>query len=429
VALCTNNWSYSHSFGEQYASGIDRGRSSLPWRIFLVPVVALKSLSCGGVLGCTSRHICLCDTMRHATLDCPYYFMASSTNVTIFPLVLTAISPTLCRIFRNTYGSLNNKTSAILAFCTFILPCVWLWGIHQSNVGFENSVNAIFTAVLLSPTSWFLSQWPKLSQFATPPQNNGGRKSAFRPSDSTSSPSKSYAQCIDLLIKGGPLGYGCHKVIQVALACLLWVFVRGFLPPTITDTCTMFTIQKIKYSLQLSNIHGWIIACLVFVAISLLSLVVNFVLWNWSFYYPGKNGTHDGLNSMLKSTMGRSLNVVEHIQLVFLAVINATCEELICRGFWRYELELTARCTKSQSNILQGMIFGVWHYSGIPSGWIGVLLTTVYGWAMGFLSDWNVNNDTTATSGLLLPIITHSIADYYIFTVLARQNNPEKQKK
>jgi Type II CAAX prenyl endopeptidase Rce1-like len=96
--------------------------------------------------------------------------------------------------------------------------------------------------------------------------------------------------------------------------------------------------------------------------------------------------------------------------------------ELICRGFWRYELELTADCTKTQSNIVQGMIFGLWHYFGIPSGWTGVVLTTVYGWTMGFLSDWNVPNNAPTTTGLVLPIVTHSMADYYIFTVIAREN-------
>jgi membrane protease YdiL (CAAX protease family) len=225
---------------------------------------------------------------------------------------------------------------------------------------------------------------------------------------------------LDLVMKGGPLGYGCYKVIQVAVASLLWITVRGYLPPTIANTLS--AMKNMKLSLQLSETSSWIVSLSVVVTISLLSLIVNAVLWIWSRKYPHKEGSHDGLNSMLQATMGHSLSATEHIQLALLALLNATCEEFTCRGFWRHELELTAHCTKVQSNIVQGIIFGLWHYFGIPSGWTGVALTTVYGWVMGYLSDWTVTDETSTTTGLLLPIITHSIADYYIFAVLARQN-------
>jgi membrane protease YdiL (CAAX protease family) len=176
-------------------------------------------------------------------------------------------------------------------------------------------------------------------------------------------------------------------------------------------------------ALQSSEQYGWIMAFCVIATIVFLSLVVNVVLYAWSHFFQKPGGGHGGLDSMLQPTMGRSLNTIEHIQLIFLALLNAICEEFACRGFWRYELELTANCTKLQSNMVQGIIFGLWHYFGIPGGWTGVALTTVYGWIMGYLSDWTLTDDeATTTTGLIIPIITHSIADYYIFTVLARQN-------
>ena len=99
--------------------------------------------------------------------------------------------------------------------------------------------------------------------------------------------------------------------------------------------------------------------------------------------------------------------------------MNATCEECTARGFWRHEFECTAAATRHWSNAGQAILFGAWHYYGIPSGWTGVGLTTVYGWIMGLLADLH------PSTGLLLPILAHSIADYYIFAVIARQ---EKKK-
>jgi membrane protease YdiL (CAAX protease family) len=73
------------------------------------------------------------------------------------------------------------------------------------------------------------------------------------------------------------------------------------------------------------------------------------------------------------------------------------------------------------SNIWQAAIFGIWHYHGIPSGLPGVALTFVYGLVMGLLMDYG--------GGLLLPILAHSIADYFIFVVIARQQQTEGSGK
>jgi hypothetical protein len=51
----------------------------------------------------------------------------------------------------------------------------------------------------------------------------------------------------------------------------------------------------------------------------------------------------------------------------------------------------------------------------------GVALTFVYGYIMGLLKE------TIGEGGLLLPIIVHTVADYYIFTTIARQSKQRKE--
>jgi prepilin signal peptidase PulO-like enzyme (type II secretory pathway) len=183
-------------------------------------------------------------------------------------------------------------------------------------------------------------------------------------------------------------------------------------------------IASIPEWTKIANVINAVIIVAVLVGVS---WVVTVVLSLWLHFTQSKGDSHDGLNKLLRPTYGRPLQAREHIQLAIMALLNATCEEFTSRGFWRHELELTAGCTKFQSNLLQGVIFGMWHYFGIPNGWSGVALTTLYGWIMGYLSDWNVTRHThgseSISSGLILPIITHGIADYYIFTIMARQSS------
>jgi membrane protease YdiL (CAAX protease family) len=116
---------------------------------------------------------------------------------------------------------------------------------------------------------------------------------------------------------------------------------------------------------------------------------------------------------MVKSSFGRTLTPKEHIQLASVAVLNAMAEEASSRGFWLNEFMLRGKLSFWHANLCQAISFGVWHYHGIPSGVTGVVLTAVYGFAMGLLHQYG--------NGLLLPVVAHSIADYFIFAVIARQ--------
>lgn len=164
----------------------------------------------------------------------------------------------------------------------------------------------------------------------------------------------------------------------------------------------------------------------VLLLVLLISALVNLVLWLWSRSFLTR-GNHDGVDQMVASSVGRSLSWNEHVSIAAWAVANAVCEEVMSRGLWRLEFALSlgvdteAPVSLIQSNILQAAIFGIWHYHGIPSGLPGVALTFVYGLIMGLLMDYG--------QGLLLPILAHSIADYFIFAIIARQKQTEGSLK
>jgi membrane protease YdiL (CAAX protease family) len=192
-------------------------------------------------------------------------------------------------------------------------------------------------------------------------------------------------------------------VCEVVAGTLLWKVSRGVTP-----------------ALELGPLPDASVLLLVL----LISAVVNLVLWLWSRSFVTR-GNHDGVNQMVESSMGKSLSMKEHTGIAASAIANAICEEIMSRGLWRLEFArsvgVDAPMSLIQSNILQAAIFGIWHYHGIPSGLPGVALTFVYGLVMGLLMDYG--------GGLLLPILAHSIADYFIFVVIARQKQTESSDK
>jgi membrane protease YdiL (CAAX protease family) len=189
-------------------------------------------------------------------------------------------------------------------------------------------------------------------------------------------------------------------VCEVVAGLLLWKVSRGVMP-----------------ALELGP---WPDAS-VLLLVLLISAVVNLVLWLWSRSFLTR-GNHDGVNEMVASSVGRSLSRNEHVAIAASAVANAVCEEVMSRGLWRLEFarSVDPPMSLTHSNILQAAIFGIWHYHGIPSGLPGVALTFFYGLMMGLLMDYG--------QGLLLPILAHSIADYFIFTIIARKQREGSDK-
>jgi len=193
----------------------------------------------------------------------------------------------------------------------------------------------------------------------------------------------------------GPYGSGCAKGVEFLVAWfLLWLWDSAVWPPA-------FALGPLPSKVAI-------------VVVLLLAAGVNIVLAVWSRYLGG--GDHSGhpVHEMVESSRGRKLRLKEHIGLVALALGNAWCEEMVSRGFIRHELQTRGQLAPNVANFWQALAFGFWHYHGIPSGIAGVALTFVYGGIMGLLCDFG--------GGMILPLVAHTIADYYIFASIARQS-------
>lgn len=217
-------------------------------------------------------------------------------------------------------------------------------------------------------------------------------------------------------IHGGPLGEGYFKLCDCLTGLCLW---------TISHHSSNHTLISLFppyfYFGPLPKFWIWAV-------VFIFSLVVNIVLESWSVITRSR-GSHSGVERMVNPSVGRNLTVTEHIYLLFMASTNAFCEEMTSRVLWRsmFEMALSSEGSISMaqvqtySNITQAAVFGLWHYYGIPNGWTGVILTFVYGLLMGALAD-------ATNQSLWMPLVAHTLADYYIFAFLAR-NDPANQKR
>jgi membrane protease YdiL (CAAX protease family) len=230
---------------------------------------------------------------------------------------------------------------------------------------------------------------------------------------------------------GGPLGRGCSKLVEVLCGLLLLRLQQQHQLLQQTSSETTHSLKDNEDDDDAANENFLLLGPLptirVFCVVMVLSLLTIVVLWWWSRTMK-TSGDHVGVNDMVQSSKGRRLLVQEHLTLAFLATLNAACEEVTSRGLWRMEFQRCSRihghrdhyhptqsAMRLHSNLYQAIVFGIWHYHGIPNGLVGVALTFVYGLAMGYMADYQ--------HGLLLPIVTHAIADYFIFATIARNNN------
>jgi membrane protease YdiL (CAAX protease family) len=195
------------------------------------------------------------------------------------------------------------------------------------------------------------------------------------------------------LIRGGPLGPGCGKMVEILTVCWLWRLA--------------YPDETLPISL------GPLPSRLTWGIVLVLCILTNWILSLWSNRTQSR-GAHSGVHTMVDElSQSRPLSRKEHFELLSWAIVNATCEEAASRGIWMHEFQRRGNVSFLFANVLQAISFGVWHFRGIPSGWTGVGLTFVYGFAMGLIMEHG--------GGLLLPIVAHSIADYFIFAVIARQ--------
>jgi Type II CAAX prenyl endopeptidase Rce1-like len=239
---------------------------------------------------------------------------------------------------------------------------------------------------------------------------------------------------------GGPLGPGGAKIWE-ALAGATWV-VRSGLGKVrhVSLKSSQLDVDHHPYHEYLTwgkPVHEQ--PAKVWLGLALLCLTVNLVLSGWSSVHmrQDKPLQHEGVATMVRSSVGRTLRLREHLRLLYWAVANAICEEVTSRAVWRIYFEsLLLRSVagtsptgdyeharngmRLYSNLCQAAVFGMWHYHGIPSGTVGVGLSFVYGLVMGGLADYN--------RGLGLAVIAHSVADYYIFAAIARKQLHHEQQ-
>jgi membrane protease YdiL (CAAX protease family) len=92
------------------------------------------------------------------------------------------------------------------------------------------------------------------------------------------------------------------------------------------------------------------------------------------------------------------------------AAFNAAYEEVLFRGALMEGLDESLGAGFA-SIAIQAFVFGMCHYEGFPSGWVGIGLATIYGLMMGHIR--------RIARGLLAAWIAHVVADTVILTLVA----------
>jgi hypothetical protein len=234
------------------------------------------------------------------------------------------------------------------------------------------------------PVTSLVSQWYRLLEYG---QKDDPRNIKLMTSN------HALSRIRRMLLSDGPLGKGGYKVVQVLVAVMLWRWQRNEWP-----------------DIRLGPLPTSILPYFI---LMVLSLGVNAVLYLWAKTTQSR-GEHRGVNAMVQSSLRRDLTGTETVRYAFLALVNAFCEEVTSRWFWWHEFAHYYPSHPHLPNLAQAAVFGMWHLHGIPSGWPGVALTSVYGWIMGFLME------TVNRGGLFFPLVAHAVADFYIFRSIAR---------
>jgi membrane protease YdiL (CAAX protease family) len=102
---------------------------------------------------------------------------------------------------------------------------------------------------------------------------------------------------------------------------------------------------------------------------------------------------------------------VIYLGMIVFCFVNAAAEELVYRGVLLAALEATLGAS-AWAIVLQAIAFGTMHAHGVPRGFTGIGLTTIYGLMMGGLR--------RRARGMLAPWLAHAAADVIIGSILLR---------
>jgi membrane protease YdiL (CAAX protease family) len=94
---------------------------------------------------------------------------------------------------------------------------------------------------------------------------------------------------------------------------------------------------------------------------------------------------------------------------LLIAVINSFNEEFALRA--APISELLSAVGKKQALMITTVLFGLGHFYGVPTGWLGVLLASFLGWFLG--------KSMIETKGFFWAWLIHFLPDAFIFTFFA----------
>ncbi len=135
-----------------------------------------------------------------------------------------------------------------------------------------------------------------------------------------------------------------------------------------------------------------------------IALIAAFVVLSASALLSWAAFVHPDLSGAHTLVPAAPLALLLPVGLCF-AAFNASIEEIIWRGVMLRWLRGIAPTPVAIA--VQALSFGAAHWAGVPSGWLGIGLASIYGLMMGVLA--------VVAEGLLAPIIAHIFADIVIF--------------
>lgn len=125
----------------------------------------------------------------------------------------------------------------------------------------------------------------------------------------------------------------------------------------------------------------------------------------WFLLFPDYLKKMTIFNMVEKQITARGLLTVMLGYCLGFAVLNAILEEFVFRAAILRSLLEAFPVWLALG--LQGALFGIAHLQGVPGGWSGVLLATIFGIFMGDLM--------RRSNGILYPVLAHIMADVVIF--------------
>lgn len=189
-------------------------------------------------------------------------------------------------------------------------------------------------------------------------------------------------------------GYIAPRFVYQFPALLLWYIFLLSILPLLPFRASRNTLRWLKWGKIDRGSLVWLV---------ITSISATLALLLWAFWAE---------KSSMVTEMVTGLKIYSRWLIILIGIplfslLNALIEELIYRGLIQ---EMLAQMLNSPLLVifLQATAFAALHYmSGFPNGAAGYLMVLVYGMMLGYLRH--------RSNGLLVPVLTHILADLTIF--------------